>query len=347
MDPNTQGQQPQLSPELMQLAMNPPPPPDAKNLVPLQPLDDKTKDTLLELVPKHLRRMRNFRRQFDQRWIQFYRQYLSVRDQQMYPDNITRRSNTTVPYPLSNVETIVSRLLDAYFSFMPWFDCKGHVMQDDDASEKMQIVMEKKLNMGRLIQAVETHVRNISIYGFAAIKVDWDFGYDHIISAQEMYAMQDTPMGPQPIINPMTGKPIVIGYQPVDTKVPRNCPRFTAMDIFDTLVDPDGNFYAHITERPFSEMRREMEMNPNLYFPDGMQQLLQQIQLSEKDPDSVIVRMAEFWDEVNNTRTIITYGEDADAIALKDQRFANRVGAAYQAYRRKVFAGQPIVLYHG
>lgn len=332
---------------LQELVQNPPQPPSAIQLMQLPPLDDKAKATILELVPKHLRRMRNFRRQFDQRWIQFYRQYLSVRDQSLYPDNITRRSNTTVPYPLSNVETVVSRTLDAFFSFMPWFDCKGHVMADDAASEMMQIVMEKKLALGKLMQAVETHVRNICIYGFAALKVDWDFGYDHIVSMQEQYAMQNTPMGPQPIVNPMTGQPIVVGYQPVDTKVPRNCPRFTAMDIFDTLVDPDGNFFAHVTERPFSEMKREYEMNPNLFYPDALQTLEQQIRLSEQDVDSVIIRMAEFWDEVNNTRTIITYGEDADAIALKDQRFANRVGAAYQAYRRKVYAGQPIVLFHG
>jgi len=349
MDPNTQGQQQEVpnKQQIMQAIQNPPPPPDAKTLVPLQKLDPNAQATILELVPKHLRRMRNFRRQFDQRWIQFYRQYLSVRDQQLYPDNITRRSNTTVPYPLSNVETVVSRLLDAFFSFLPWFDCKGHVMVDDERSELMQTVMEKKLQLGKLVQAVETHARNIAIYGFAAMKVDWDFGYDHIVSAEEVYAMQPTPMGPQPILNPMTGKPIVIGYKPIDVKVPRNCPRFTPMDIFDTLIDPDGNYFAHVVERPFSEMRREMEMNPNLYFPEAMAQLEQQIKLSEKDVDSVIVRMAEFWDEVNNVRTLITYGEDADAIALKDQRFANRVGAAYQAYRRKVFAGQPIILAHG
>jgi len=291
--------------------------------------------------------MRNFRRQFDQRWIQFYRQYLSVRDQQLYPDNITRRSNTTVPYPLSNVETVVSRTLDAFFSFMPWFDCKGHVMADDAASEMMQIVMEKKLALGKLIQAVETHIRNICIYGFAALKVDWDFGYDHIVSAQEIHAQQMTPQGPQPIINPMTGQPIVIGYQPVDVKVPRNCPRFTAMDIFDTLIDPDGNYFAHVSERPFSEIKREMEMNPNLYYPEAIAEIEKNINLSQEDSNAVLIRMAEFWDEIQNTRTIITYGEDADAIALKDQRFANRVGAAYQAYRRKVYSGPAVVLFHG
>jgi hypothetical protein len=348
--PQNQGQTQQqpLPKQLQQLAMNQPPPPDAKQLMQQQPLDEQAQRSLKDVVSKHLRRMRNFRRQFDQRWIQFYRQYLSVRDQQLYPDNTTRRSNTTVPYPYSNVETVVSRHLDAFFSFIPWFDCKGHVMKDDVPSEKMQIVMEKKLALGKLIQAVEAHVRNVAIYGFAALKVDWDFGYDHIVSAQAIYAQQMTPMGPQPIINPMDGQPIVIGYQPVDVKVPRNCPRFTAIDIFDLLIDPDGGYVAQVTERPWSEMKREFEQNPNLYTQEGMKELDEQIRLEEPiDPDSVLVRFAEFWDEINNTRTIITYGEDADAIALKDQRFANRVGAAYQAYRRKVFTRGPIVLYHG
>lgn len=338
----------QLPHALQQAAMNPPPPPDAKQLMPLQTPDENAKRDILDRIPKHLRRMRNFRRQFDQRWIQFYRQYLSVRDQQLYPDNITRRSNSTVPYPLSNVETVVSRTLDAFFSFAPWFDCKGHIPSDDTAAEKMQMVMEKKLSMGALIPEIESLIRNISIYGFAAIKVDWDFGYDHIVSASPVFAQQNTPMGPQPIINPMTGQPIVIGYQPVDVNVPRNCPKFKAIDIFDLLIDPDGDYIAHVTERPWSEMKREFSQNPNMYFPEAMQELETKILASEpNDPDSVIVRMAEFWDEIANTRTILTYGEDADAIALKDQRFANRVGAAYQAYRRKVYAGNNIVLFQG
>lgn len=333
--------------EIIAAAQNPPQPPPAISLVqPMTPQGQAAID-LSSAISKHLRRMRNFRRQFDQRWIQFYRQYLSVRDQQLYPDNITRRSNTTVPYPLSNVETVVSRSLDAFFSFEPWFDCKGRVMSDDAPAEKMQIVLEAKLKQAKLIPAVETLIRNIAIYGFAAIKVDWDFGYDHIVSAEQILAMQNTPMGPQPIVNPMTGQPIVMGYRPVDVKVPRNRPRFTPIDIFDLLMDPDGNYVAHMTEKPFSEMKKEWELNPTLYSPQAMVELEQKIRASEPDVDSVIVRMAEFWDEVNNTTTLMTYGEDADAIALKDQRFANRVGAAYQAYRRKVYGGTPILLYHG
>lgn len=347
MENNGQTTQVPNTKQIIALAQNPPPPPPAISLIPPSTPHGDPAEQLANRTAKHLRRMRNFRRQFDQRWIQFYRQYLSVRDQSLYPDNITRRSNTTVPYPMSNVETVVSRTQDAFFSFEPWFDCKGRVSHDDPAAEKMQIVLEAKLKQAKLIPAIETLTRNISIYGFAAIKVDWDFSYDHIISAQEIHAQQMTPQGPQPIINPMTGQPIVIGYQPVNTKVQRNCPRFTPIDVYDLLVDPDGNYIAHMREQPFSEMKKEFELNPSLYDPKAMEELEEKIRAAEPDVDTVIVRMAEFWDEVNNTVVLMTYGEDADAIALKDQRFANRVGAAYQAYRRKVYGGTPIVLFAG
>src|SRR4051812_3166950 len=62
-----------------------------------------------------LQRMRNFRRPFDQRRAYFYKQYIGIRDRRMYPDNLTPRSNTFVPYPKSNVDAVVSRVHDAFF----------------------------------------------------------------------------------------------------------------------------------------------------------------------------------------------------------------------------------------
>src|SRR5579862_3441739 len=85
---------------------------------PEQPVsDDKERQTKkLQFVASELKRMRYFRRQYDLRRANFYRQYLGQRDEKFYPDNITRRSNTFVPYPFSNVENIISRVMDAFFS---------------------------------------------------------------------------------------------------------------------------------------------------------------------------------------------------------------------------------------
>src|SRR5205814_2361762 len=75
-------------------------------------LDSATKLDILQRTLNDLRRMRYFRRQYDQRRALFYRQYLAQRDTKYFPDNITPRANTFIPYALSNVETTVSRVLD-------------------------------------------------------------------------------------------------------------------------------------------------------------------------------------------------------------------------------------------
>jgi hypothetical protein len=44
--------------------------------------------------------------------------------------------------------------------------------------------------------------------------------------------------------------------------------------------------------------------------------------------------------------SVITYGEDAEAISWKDLRASYRA-AGYSPYKRKVYAGSPLLLYHG
>src|SRR3954466_3994954 len=114
--------------------------------------------------------MRYFRKQDVQRRAVYYRQYLAQRDAQKCPHNLTPRSNTFVPYPLSNVETIVSRVLDAFFGFDPWFECSGWAQADDAAADKMELVLHHKLRQAKLVPAFEALVRNIAIYGHAALK---------------------------------------------------------------------------------------------------------------------------------------------------------------------------------
>ena len=84
----------------------------------------------MQRAEANLLRMLYFRRQYDQRRSFFYRQYVGQQDIRKFPDNLTPRSNTFVPYPLSNVETIVSRVQDAFFSFEPWFECRGRSQAD-------------------------------------------------------------------------------------------------------------------------------------------------------------------------------------------------------------------------
>lgn len=323
-----------------------------EEITPLDPANQPTGDNseLLDRTIRHVRRMWSFRRPYDEKRLIFYRQYLSQRDGQKYPDNVTQRANTFVPYPLSNVETIVSRTMDAFFSFDPWFEVKPRGLADEAPAEKMQLVLQQKLHRANLYGAFSDLVRNICIYGFGGIKVDWDWDYDLVNYAEPVFATD--PNG-QPIMQPVLGPdgqpgltPVVLGARPAVKKVPRARPKFYAIDIYDLLVDPDGGMVAHLVERSFGQLKREAEVNPDLYHPEALERLANKLR-DDKNADEVIIRMAEVWDSINNTITLVTMNFDAEAVAYKDARYSFRSGATYRAYKRRMYAGEPILLYHG
>jgi hypothetical protein len=326
--------------------------------------DDPNADITNKIIT-HLRRMRYFRKQYDSRRAYFYRQYLGQRDERKYPDNVTPRANSYVPYPLSNVETIVSRILDAFFSYEDWFEGKPRSSMDDGAAEKMQIVLQQLLKRSGLIPAIEALVRNIAIYGHAGIKVDWDWDFDMVTYAQAIYAQN--PETGEPILQPvpdintgqMTLQPVIMGYVPGQKPVLRNRPKFIPIDVYDLLVDPDGGITAHLVERTLGAMKREQTMSmmaaqqdPSkkpVYAPQAFQQLVTRVTQatnSPDNPDDTVIRLAEFWNEYDQTQSVITFGEDAEAISWKDLRASYRA-AGYSPYKRKVYAGVPLLLYHG
>jgi hypothetical protein len=323
----------------------------------------------------HCERMLFFRRQYDQRRAFFYRQYVAQQDRKTFPDNATPRSSTFVPYPLSNVEQIVARVSDAFFSFDPWFECSGRTAKDEDAAEKMQLVEGYKLHTSRVVHAVEEHIRNIAIYGHAGLKVDWDWDFEIAVEPAPEFVMvpvvQPDPQTGQPVIvrDPQTGQPamqpaldpygapLVRRYRPQQKLIPKMRPKFTPIDVYDMLVDPDGQLVAHIVEKTWGSLKREQQMSTMvaqndptgtqkpLYFDSGMAELAEAVG-QESDPDSVTVRMAEVWNSTDNTVTIQTFGNDREAISWKDLRASFRQ-ASYSGYKLRMYGGPAILMYHG
>src|SRR5271165_2282760 len=117
---------------------------------------------LTQWVLDCLQRLRNFRRPYDQRRAYYYRQYIGQRDRRLYPDNLTPRSNTFVPYASSNVETVVSRVSDAFFSLDPPIEARAKG-GSEDSSVKMQLVLLDCLRRAKWIYNLEMLVRDICI----------------------------------------------------------------------------------------------------------------------------------------------------------------------------------------
>lgn len=338
------------------------------------PTGDPSKDALAR-SNAHLERMLFFRRQYDQRMAFFYRQYVGQQDRKTFPDNFTPRSSTFVPYPLSNVEQVVSRTSDAFFSFDPPFECSGRTAQDEPAAEKMELVLGYKLHKASWIKHIEEHIRNLAIYGHAGLKVDWDWDFDVAVEPAPQFAMvpvqaPNPETGEPEIVKGPDGKPqmqvatdpfgapIVLRFAPQQKLVPRMRPKLTAIDVYDMLVDPDGKLTAHIVEKTWGQLKRDQAMSTMaaqndptgvqqpLYFQTGMDELRDAIENGTNDPDAVVIRMAELWDETTNTVTIQTFGNDREAISWKDLRASFRQ-ASYSGYKLQMYGGQSILLYHG
>jgi hypothetical protein len=237
----------------------------------------------------------------------------------------------------------------------------------------MELVLKYKLHQARIIHAVEDHIRNISIYGHAGLKVDWDWDFEVAVEPAPQFAMVPVIVpgpdgkptmvpGPdgQPQMQPATdpfGAPIVLRYNPQQKLIPRMRPKFTAIDVYDLLVDPDGKLTAHIVEKSWGQMKREQalsvmaaQQDPTgtikpLYFEQGFKELEDALQ-GESDADSVIIRIGELWNETDNTVTIQTFGNDREAISWKDLRASFRQ-ASYSGYKRRMYGGQAILLYTG
>jgi hypothetical protein len=323
-------------------------------------------EAVKEAVGKHLSRMLRFRRPYDPVRFKWFRQYVSSRDQKMFPDGLTPRANTFVPYAFSNVETVVARTHDAFFAVRPFFECNGRGEQDEAAAEKMEVVLDYKLHRAKLPAAVDLLSRTIGIYGHAALKVDWDWAYDIVQKPQAIpiqipvidpnthQQMTDPMTGQpamQPAINPMTGQPLT-RIQIVTQKVKRACPKLTVIDPYDLLVDPDGQMIAQCLEKTLGELKRDENeyftaTQQHLYFPEALADLEARISSSDVAADDVIIRLAEFWNEIDGSMSVITFGEDKDAVGWKDQRYAVRSGSSYSPYKRTMYTGQNILLYTG
>jgi len=318
----------------------------------------RDKEVKKRWVLDQLQRLRNFRRPYDQRRAYYYRQYIGQRDRKMFPDNITPRSNTFVPIPNSDTEAIVSRVHDAFFSLDPWLEVRPTGPYD---WLSMQSVLMTTLKKAKITKQIELFTRDLCIYGHAGVKVDWDWDFDVAMGPEPVYQqvpVQDPQTGAiqrgqdgqpqmQNAIDPNTGQPIQIGTKMVQKAVPRNCPKIIPIDIYDLLIDPDEKMKAHVFEISWGELQREATAKPDRYFPEAITELTNRLrQYQENDRDGIIIRVAEFWDDTNKTVSMVSFGEDADAIGWKDRRYQYR-NASYSAYKRRVYNGPPVMLYTG
>lgn len=291
-----------------------------------------------------LQRLMTFRLPYDSQRDELYRHFVGRPVPRLYPDKKTKRASVFVPYPYANVKQVRASVMEAFFGIDPPFETLPRGMRDSDAALKMQKVLEKMLAEAKLRQVFGEFIGGLCVYGFGGLKVEWDWDCDPLPEMQTV-VMTD-PMTGEPLIHPLTLEP-QLGRQMVVKKQHRMRPKFTAIDIYDLLVDPDRAFVAHLYNKTFPQLRREQEYNPGLYNDAALAELeLHLLQKPEKERDHMTIRIAELWDAVNGTFTLFTCQEDITALSYKDARYANR-SASYSPYTRLTAEAPKVLLAHG
>lgn len=306
---------------------------------------------LLDDIGAVLHRMYDFRRPLEPRWAELHRHLDMHSAPKLYPDG-TPRSNVFMPYGFANVRHVTSGLTEALFGIDPPFVTLPAGKADEEAARHMQPVLElMAIRRGRLRSAITDYISMLATYGWASFDVGWDWDYDLVYDWQ-VRPIQPTPQTPPALIgqDPRTGQPLVIHPltgQPamervkVLVPVPRNRPRYTALDVYDVLVDPDGRHVAKLFDKTVPQMIREnavaKQAGYELYSEEALQTLKAKVMESgdRAEDRNALVRVAEVWDTVDGSFTLSVHEEDESTLSYKDQRYVNR-SSAYTQYRRRM-----------
>lgn len=317
-------------------------------------LDEERKR--LEDTHRTLGRLNDFWRPYRSRWSELFRQLIGFSERRTYPDG-TPRANIFIPYPLANWRHVGASVTEALFGMDPPFECLPMGSRDTEAAYRMQPVMEVlALRKAKLRTAIHDFVGVLSTYGIAAMDFSWDFDFDLVYdwADKPVTPTATTPpqlIGMEPIsgrplvIDPMTGQPAIQRVR-VLTPVPRNRPKYEVLDIYDTLIDPDGATIVRFYDKTIPQMMREnlgaQQAGFQLYSEEALHELDIHLrnQANGEEDMNALIRIAAIWNAVDGTFSMRTVEPDSEALTYKDERYTKR-SATYAQFRRPLLKGAP------
>jgi len=310
-----------------------------------------------------VQRLLDFRRPYEKLWSQLYRHLVGKPGAiRTYPDG-SPRSNIFAQIPFANVNFVRNTVNEALFSVDPPFETLPAGARDEEAARKMQLVLDKlALRDARLRHVFNEFLGGLGTYGMYALDVGWDWDADLVYDEEDQPVTpdettppeligQDPQTGEPLVINPLTGEPLMQRVK-VLKPVPRSRPKFTALDIFDIAIDPDGAYVAKFFDKTVPQMERENQIaqaaGMELYNAGALARLREEV---FKDGDmegtrNALVRICELWNAVDGTFDLFTSAADVTALSFKDERYSYR-SANYSRYQRSVASVQKTLLATG
>lgn len=250
---------------------------------------DKSQDNLQKYITR-IEAAENFRdRNYRDRWTRFYKMWRNVVDQ-LTDDKgkpIKDRSNISIPYAFTMIETILPRLVETLFAGRPYVSIKGipldfqhyHEYKDlkpwEDSACKMETLLDYQQNIVFDIQDIfHTGLKVAALYGTTVAYTGWKLQERDVTRKELQPVMDDTPdpvTGLKMPMMEMDGVTQVMDYNPVTVTVKEyDDPEAEFLDLGLFFVDQnakdidDARFAGHVEYLSKRELDAMAESDPDM-----------------------------------------------------------------------------------
>jgi hypothetical protein len=195
-------------------------------------------------LQKYLTRIENAEKHRDsgykELWIRCYKRYRNYVDQLVDAKGkpITDRSNISIPYSFTQVETILPRLVETLFAARPYVTVFGREAEDEFNADNMETLLDWQMNERMDIQRIfKTGLKELCIYGTGIAYSVWKLKEREIIKKQLQPVLdeEDNPTYEADGVTP------VQDWQPTQMNEKEyDDPDVRFIDIMSFFVDPNG-----------------------------------------------------------------------------------------------------------
>lgn len=208
-------------------------------------------------------------------WQRCYKRYRNYVDK-LYDPNTGReikdRSNISIPYTFTQVETVLPRLVESLFAARPYVTVKGREPGDEENAKNMETLLDWQMNERLDIQDIfHKGLKEMCIYGTAVAYVGWKYKERKVIRRQ-LQTLLDENNNPIIEVDPTTGEEVEIAdYAAVEvTETVWDDPDVKFIDLGLFFVDPnatdidDARYCGHVAYLTKSELEDMAERDESM-----------------------------------------------------------------------------------
>ena len=176
---------------------------------------------LLDDILEKYYKAKDYRQQFEDDWIEYYKLYRSFLEENEYP----WRANLFIPKTFSLIETIVPRIVEAIFGNRPIVKVLPRMGDDINKAKTLNYLLEYQLDTMKLYLKIQDLIRDVLIYGTGICKIYWQ---------KKVRKQYENKSSYDPI------EKIVKLFRKTKNVVEYDDPALEHIDIFDFFIEPEA-----------------------------------------------------------------------------------------------------------